>query len=72
MRKDIAQVLADLKPGFMRWPGGCVVEGATLENRMRWKETLGDPMQRRSEWIRWNYHSSWGLGYHEFYSSVKI
>ena len=50
----------------MRWPGGCVVEGATLENRMRWKETLGDPMQRRSEWIRWNYHSSWGLGYHEF------
>ena len=66
MRKDIAQVLADLKPGFMRWPGGCVVEGATLENRMRWKETLGDPMQRRSEWIRWNYHSSWGLGYHEF------
>ena len=26
MRKDIAQILADLKPGFMRWPGGCVVE----------------------------------------------
>ena len=66
MRKDIAQILADLKPGFMRWPGGCVVEGATLENRMRWKESIGDPMQRRSEWIRWNYHSSWGMGYHEF------
>lgn len=66
MRKDVAQILADLKPGFMRWPGGCVVEGATLENRMRWKESIGDPMQRRSEWIRWNYHSSWGMGYHEF------
>lgn len=66
MRPDVAQMIADLKPGFVRWPGGCIVEGATLENRARWKETLGDPMKRRSEWILWNYHCSWGFGYHEF------
>lgn len=66
MRPDIAQMIADLKPGFLRWPGGCIVEGATLENRVKWKETLGDPMKRHSEWVLWNYHSSWGFGYHEF------
>lgn len=66
MRKDVAQLLADLNPGFMRWPGGCIVEGMTYENRARWKETIGDPMTRRSEWILWNYHTTWGIGYHEF------
>ena len=66
MRADVAQLLADLKPGFVRWPGGCIAEGATYENRVKWKNTLGDPMQRKSEWILWNYHCTWGFGYHEF------
>ena len=66
LRPDVAQKIADLKPGFVRWPGGCIAEGATLENRAKWKETIGDPMKRRSEWILWNYHCSWGFGYHEF------
>ena len=66
MRADVAQLLADLKPGFVRWPGGCIVEGATLENRVKWKNTIGDPMQRPSEWILWNYHCTWGFGFHEF------
>lgn len=66
MRKDVAQILADLKPGFVRWPGGCIAEGATLDNRVKWKNTIGDPMQRKSEWILWNYHCTWGFGYHEF------
>ncbi len=66
MRADVAQMIAELKPGFVRWPGGCIAEGATLENRVKWKETLGDPMSRRSEWILWNYHCTWGFGYHEF------
>ena len=65
MRKDIAQILADLKPKFMRWPGGCIVEGITLDNRVRWKETLGDPMTRRGEYDLWGYRSTWGMGYHE-------
>lgn len=65
MRKDVAQLLADLKPKFMRWPGGCIVEGITLENRVKWKETLGDPMTRRGEYDLWGYRSTWGMGYHE-------
>lgn len=66
LRSDIAQLLADLHPGFLRWPGGCIVEGMTLDNRMKWKETLGDPMTRKGEWLLWNYHTNWGFGFHEF------
>lgn len=66
LRKDIAETLAALHPQFMRWPGGCIVEGACYENRVRWKETLGDPMTRRGEWDLWGYRSTYGLGYHEF------
>ena len=65
-RADVAQMLADLHPKFMRWPGGCIVEGATYENRVKWKETLGDPMTRRGEWDLWGYRATWGMGYHEF------
>ena len=66
MRKDIAETLAALHPQFMRWPGGCIVEGAGLDSRVRWKETLGDPMRRRGEWSLWGYRSTYGIGYHEF------
>ena len=65
-RADVAQMLVDLHPKFMRWPGGCIVEGATYENRVRWKETLSDPMTRRGEWDLWGYRATWGMGYHEF------
>lgn len=65
MRPDIAQFLVDLKPSFMRWPGGCIVEGIVLGNRVRWKETLGDPMTRPGEYDLWGYRSTWGMGYHE-------
>ena len=65
-RADVAQMLVDLHPKFMRWPGGCIVEGATYGNRVRWKETLGDPMTRRGEWDVWGYRATWGMGYHEF------
>lgn len=61
LRRDVAQKLADLKPAFIRWPGGCIVEGATIENRVKWKETLGDPMTRRGEWDLWNYRTTMGL-----------
>lgn len=65
-RKDLALMLQNLHPKFMRWPGGCIVEGATYENRVKWKETLGDPMTRRGEWDVWGYRATWGMGYHEF------
>ena len=65
LRKDLAEFLVALKPSFMRWPGGCIVEGITLDNRVKWKETIGDPMTRRGEYDLWGYRSTWGLGYHE-------
>jgi alpha-L-arabinofuranosidase len=66
LRKDVATMLADLKPGFIRWPGGCIVEGMTLANRYQWKETLGDPAGRPGEFDLWGYRNSYGFGYHEF------
>lgn len=66
MRKDVAEMLADLQPAFIRWPGGCIVEGLTMENRVKWKETIGDPMTRRGEYNLWGYRSTYGFGYHEF------
>ena len=66
LRVDIAQKLADLKPAFMRFPGGCVVEGATYANRYRWKETIGDVAARSGHWSLWGYRNTDGLGYHEF------
>ena len=66
LRSDIVKMLEGLKPAFMRWPGGCVVEGATLENRIKWKETLGDPAQRKGEYMKWGYRNTYGFGYHEF------
>jgi alpha-N-arabinofuranosidase len=77
LRKDLVQLLADLKPGFLRFPGGCIVEGHTLDNRYQWKTTLGRLEQRKLIRNRWNdefkhrptpdYYQSFGLGYFEFF-----
>lgn len=71
LRADVAQLLADLKPAFVRWPGGCIVEGLTLENRVKWKETLGDPVNRPGEYDLWGYRNSYGFGYHEFLQFIE-
>ncbi|MBD0284286.1 MAG: alpha-L-arabinofuranosidase [Flavisolibacter sp.] len=71
MRADVAQLLADLKPAFVRWPGGCIVEGLTLENRVKWKETLGDPVTRPGEYDLWGYRNSYGFGYHEYLQFIE-
>jgi len=66
MRPDLAQMLVDMKPGFLRFPGGCVVEGITLANRIQWKDTIGDIAKRKGNYDLWGYHATYGLGYHEF------
>jgi alpha-L-arabinofuranosidase len=66
LRKDLAEKVAALKPGFLRFPGGCIVEGATLANRVRWENTIGDIAQRPGHWVLWDYHSTDGLGFQEF------
>lgn len=66
LRPDIAQMIADLKPGFVRFPGGCVVEGGTVETAYNWKRTVG-PLESRQEcWGPWNYRFTHGMGLHEY------
>lgn len=65
LRTDVAEMIAGLKPAFFRWPGGCVVEGITLDNRFEWKKSLGDPASRSGEYSTWGYRCSYGFGYYE-------
>lgn len=66
MRKDVAEMIEGLHPAFIRWPGGCIVEGITLNNRVQWKKTLGDPAARPGEYDTWGYRNTYGFGYKEF------
>ena len=65
-RKDLMERLAALKPSFVRFPGGCWVEGETMKEAYRWKETIGSVWDRRTQWNIWNYWSANGVGYHEY------
>ncbi len=77
MRKDLAQALADLKPGIFRFPGGCIVEGTDLESRYQWKNSVGPVENRPLNENRWHYtfdfrfypdyYQSYGLGFFEFF-----
>jgi alpha-N-arabinofuranosidase len=67
LRADLAQAIADLKPKFMRFPGGCLVHGYGLGNMYRWKDSIGPVEQRRGQANLWGYHQSLGLGYFEFF-----
>lgn len=66
LRPDIAQMIADLKPGFARFPGGCVVEGGTIETAYNWKLTVGPLAERAERWGSWNYRRTQGMGLFEY------
>ena len=66
LRRDVAETLEALHPSFIRWPGGGIVEGITVSNRVKWKETIGDPIKRPGQYNLWGYRSTYGFGYHEF------
>jgi len=66
LRTDLAQYIADLKPSFVRWPGGCFVEGINVENTPNWKKSLGPVEKRPGTYSVWGYWSSDGFGYHEY------
>ena len=59
-------MLADMKPAFMRFPGGCWVEGNTMKEAYRWKETIGNIAERRSQYNLWGYTATHGIGFHEY------
>lgn len=77
LRSDMVKLLADMKPGFLRFPGGCIVEGRTLDERFQWKKTIGPVENRQMVINRWNtefkhrptpdYFQSFGLGFYEYF-----
>lgn len=67
LRNDLAQVLADMKPRFVRFPGGCVAHGDGIENIYHWKNTIGSLESRKPQRNLWGYHQSMGLGYFEYF-----
>lgn len=72
MREDIAALIADLKPKFMRFPGGCLIHDGSLnpddrDSMYRWKNTLGDLTQRPARRNNWSYNQTLGLGYYEYF-----
>lgn len=87
-RKDLFELLKGLHPGFLRFPGGCIIEGNTLENRYRWKESVGAIEGRRSNFNRWavhetkeengwhtqysHYNQTLGIGYYEYFLLCEL
>lgn len=77
LRKDIASALADIKPGLLRFPGGCIVEGTQIPDRYQWKNTVGPVENRPLNINRWqfefpyrfspDYYQSYGLGFYEYF-----
>jgi alpha-L-arabinofuranosidase len=77
LRADMVQILADMKPGFVRFPGGCIVEGHDLSVRYQWKKTIGAIEDRKLIINRWNYEmahrpapdyfQTFGLGFFEYF-----
>ncbi|HAH62319.1 MAG TPA: alpha-N-arabinofuranosidase [Treponema sp.] len=67
LRTDLAKKLEEMKPGFMRFPGGCVIEGRTLADAYRWKDTIGPVEERKENENFWGYHMSNGLGFYEYF-----
>lgn len=82
-RKDLYDLLKDLHPGFIRFPGGCIVEGNTLDNRYDYKNTLRPCYDRKTNYNRWavhgtnkdnnyetqysHYNQTFGLGFYEYF-----
>ncbi len=67
LRKDLAELLEAMHPAFMRFPGGCVIEGQNIEERYRWKDTIGPVEERKEEVNFWGYQQSYGLGFYEYF-----
>lgn len=66
LRADIAQMIADLHPRFVRFPGGCVVEAGSTETAYDWKLTVGPVEERSERWGPWNYRRTQGMGLFEY------
>jgi alpha-L-arabinofuranosidase len=66
LRPDLARLLADMKPGFVRFPGGCVIEGGSIETAYNWKDSIGPLPGRREQFGPWGYRETHGMGFFEY------
>ena len=66
LRTDLVEKLKGMSPKFMRFPGGCIVEGTTPSTAMRFRDTVGPAWERPSKLFVWHYRSTLGLGFHEY------
>jgi alpha-L-arabinofuranosidase len=81
MRRDLAEKIAALRPGFVRFPGGCLVntgshygyQAPDWERRRsyQWKDTIGPVEQRATNANFWGYNQSYGLGYYEYFQFAE-
>lgn len=72
LRQDLYDALYNLHPAFVRFPGGCVAEGDSLENNYNWKNTIGPLEERKQTYNLWqndviDYNNSFSVGYHEYF-----
>lgn len=72
LREDIALMLKELKPKFLRFPGGCLIHDGSLnaddrDSMYRWKNTIGDVIQRPARRSNWGYNQTLGVGYYEYF-----
>ncbi len=67
LRSDLAQVIADLHPKFVRFPGGCMSHGQGLDNIYHWHHTIGPLESRTPDFNIWHYHQTRGLGFFEYF-----
>lgn len=66
LRNDLARYIADLHPAFVRWPGGCFVEGIDIQSAPDWRRSIGPVEKRQGTYSPWGYWSSDGFGYQEY------
>lgn len=73
LRVDMVEMLEQLNPSFLRFPGGCIVEGSPIGNAYNWKDTVGDVAQRKQNenlWLgtqKYPYYQSYGVGFYEYF-----
>ena len=67
LRKDLAEVIADLHPRFVRFPGGCATHGQGIDNIYHWQATVGDLWERQPDMNIWSYHQTRGIGFYEYF-----
>ena len=67
LRKDLAEVIEDLRPRFVRFPGGCASHGQGINNIYHWQATVGDLWEREPDMNIWSYHQTRGLGFYEYF-----